>query len=123
MVSEKPVRIPLYVSPQLHELMTQAIEESGQNRQDWLRSVIATALEPQEPAVPAANEVTELQLANALQEVERLNGDMADLRQSKERLELLLAGEQDNTRLLLRALPSGGGRPWWRWRFWDRGSA
>ena len=114
-------RLVVYVMPALREQVSDAIEASGQAQQEWLRDALAAALHPDDTR-PQDDGTLELRLEAALKDNARLEDSLRDARQSKDRLEVLLAQSQDTVSRMTLALPAAGetsaGPNWWR--FWAR---
>ena len=121
MPSGQSKRIAVYVHPAMFETIDNAIEASGKSKQEWLRGALASALEP-DTSDSAYESTLELQLQAALKDNTRLEDALADTRQSKDRLETLLAQSQATVSRMALALPapadSSDERPWWY--FWSR---
>ena len=114
-------RLVVYIMPALREQVADAIEASGQSQQEWLRDALAAALD-QDDAGSQHDGTLELRLEAALKDNARLEDSLQDARQSKDRLEILLAQSQDTVSRMTLALPAAGetsaGPSWWR--FWQR---
>ena len=114
-------RIAVYVQPAMHDSIIRAIEESPKSKQEWLREALAAALEPDTPGTTGDSSL-EVRLQAALKDNERLEDALMDARQSKDRLETLLAQSQATVSRMAHALPSPASssdeRPWWL--FWSR---
>ena len=114
-------RIPVYVQPAMYDAIDSAVEASGKLRQEWIREALASALEPGTPHSESESTL-EVHLQAALKDNSRLEEALADTRQSKDRLETLLAQSQATVSRMSYALPapveSSDGRPWWF--FWSR---
>ena len=114
-------RLVVYIMPALREQVADAIEASGQSQQEWLRDALAAALDPDDTR-PQDDGTLALRLEAALKDNARLEDSLRDARQSKDRLEVLLAQSQDTVSRMTLALPAAGetsARPSW-WRFWQR---
>ena len=114
-------RLVVYIMPALREQIADAIEASGQAQQEWLRDALAAALHPDDTR-PQDDGTLALRLEAALKDNARLEDSLRDARQSKDRLEVLLAQSQDTVSRMTLALPAAGetsaGPSWWR--FWQR---
>ena len=113
-------RLVVYIMPALREQIADAIEASGQAQQEWLRDALAAALDPDDTR-PQDDGTLALRLDAALKDNARLEDSLRDARQSKDRLEVLLAQSQDTVSRMTLALPAAGetsARPSW-WRFWQ----
>ena len=113
-------RLVVYIMPALREQIADAIEASGQAQQEWLRDALAAALDPDDTR-PQDDGTLALRLEAALKDNARLEDSLRDARQSKDRLEVLLAQSQDTVSRMTLALPAAGetsARPSW-WRFWQ----
>ena len=114
-------RLVVYIMPALREQIADAIEASGQAQQEWLRDALAAALDPDD-AGSQDDGTLALRLEAALKDNARLEDSLRDARQSKDRLEVLLAQSQDTVSRMTLALPAAGetsaGPSWWR--FWHR---
>ena len=114
-------RLVVYIMPALREQIADAIEASGQAQQEWLRDALAAALDPDDTR-PQDDGTLALRLEAAMKDNARLEDSMRDARQSKDRLEVLLAQSQDTVSRMTLALPAAGetsaGPSWWR--FWHR---
>ena len=114
-------RLVVYIMPALREQIADAIEASGQAQQEWLRDALAAALDPDDTR-PQDDGTLALRLEAALKDNARLEDSLRDARQSKDRLEVLLAQSQDTVSRMTLALPAAGetsAGPIW-WRFWQR---
>ncbi len=114
-------RLVVYIMPALREQIADAVEASGQAQQEWLRDALAAALDPDDTR-PQDDGTLALRLEAALKDNARLEDSLRDARQSKDRLEVLLAQSQDTVSRMTLALPAAGetsaGPSWWR--FWHR---
>ena len=114
-------RLVVYIMPALREQIADAILASGQSQQEWLRDALAAALDPDDTR-PQDDGTLALRLEAALKDNARLEDSLRDARQSKDRLEVLLAQSQDTVSRMTLALPAAGetsaGPNWWR--FWAR---
>ena len=70
------------------------LRASGQSQQEWLRDALAAALDPDDTR-PQDDGTLALRLEAAMKDNARLEDSLRDARQSKDRLEVLLAQSQD----------------------------
>ena len=111
MTTQQSERIVVYVRPALRQRVTEAIEESGQSPQDWLRAALAAALEPPPDGTLA------LKLESAQMEIRRLEEHLQDAREQRDvanasntRMETLVAQSQPRSITSPAPCPPGAGR-------------
>ena len=107
-------RVTFYLNDDEQGALEHVLSESGKERADYFRALLESDSRSTDTGTDTGTENgTGAESSKTMQVLEDA---LADTRQSKDRLEQLLAQSQATVNNMTRALPAGGetAKPWWR---------